>query len=221
MKKLIAFTLILASVGFSATAQERRTVKTPRTEDKMRMHDKKTMQELNLTEAQKSQLKAQRETAKAQLDAIRNDASLSETQKAEKAKAIHQEQKNKMQALLTTEQKAKMEESRKTAQARGKEMSEKRKDAYKDLNLSNDQSLKLKANREAAKAKIAAIKANTSLTEDQKKTQVKEVMQASKADMKTILSAEQLQKMKEMKKDRHGKKGMKDRQLKKQTPAVR
>lgn len=205
MKKLIAFTLVLASVGFTATAQERREVKTPRTEDKMRMYDKKAMQDLNLTEAQKTQLKAQREASKTQLEAIKNDASLTQQQKMEKAKVIHQEQKTKMQALLTTEQKAKLEQSRNASKDGRKEMGEKRKEAFKDLNLTADQSAKLKAQKEASKAKIDAIKANSSLTEEQKKAQVKEVMKSSKADMKNILTADQMKKMQEMKKDRHGK----------------
>lgn len=205
MKKLIAFTLVLATVGITASAQERRDVKTPRTEEKMRMYDKKSMQDLNLTEVQKSQLKAQREAAKAQLDAIKNDASLTDAQKKEKAKAIYIDQKNKMQALLTPEQKAKIAEGRKAAKEDRKEMGEKRKDAFKDLNLTADQSAKLKAQREASKAKIEAIKSNSSLTEDQKKAQVKEVMKSSKADMKNILTAEQMKKMQDMKKDRHGK----------------
>lgn len=207
MKKLIAFTLVLASVGFSATAQERRDVKTPRTEEKMRMHDKKTMQDLNLTESQKAELKTQRAAAKAQLESIKADGSLTEAQKADKAKAVHQEQKTKMQALLTTEQKAKMAESRKAQAERGKEMGEKRKQAYKDLDLTSDQSAKLKAQKEASKAKIDAIKNNSSLTEEQKKAQVKEVMKSSKADMKNILTAEQMKKMQEMKKNKHRKGG--------------
>lgn len=216
MKKLIAFTLVAAIAGFSASAQERREVKTPRTEQKMKMHDKKTMQELNLTETQKAELKSQREASKAQLEAIKADASLTDAQKAEKAKAIHQEQKNKMQALLTTEQKAKLEESRKASAARGKEIGEKKKQAYKDLNLTADQSAKLKAQREASKSKIEAIKSNSSLTEDQKKTQIKEVMQASKTDMKNILTAEQMKKMQEMKKQKHGK----GRKMNRTAPAV-
>ena len=205
MKKLIAFTLVLASVGFTATAQQRRDAKTPRTEEKMRMYDKKGMQELNLTDAQKAELKAQRESAKAQLEAIKSNSTLTDAQKAEKAKAIHQEQKSKMQALLTSEQKAKLEQSRKEAGERGKEMGEKKKQAYKDLNLTNDQSAKLKAQREASKTKIDAIKNNSSLTEEQKKEQIRSVMKTSKDEMKSILTADQLKKMQEMKKDRHGK----------------
>ncbi len=217
MKKLIAFTLAVAVVGFSASAQERREAKTPRTEQKMKMHDKKTMQELNLTEAQKTELKAQREAAKTQLESIKTDASLTDAQKAEKAKAIHQEQKAKMQALLTTEQKAKLEQSRQTAKERGKEMGEKKKQAFKDLNLTSEQSAKLKSQREASKTKIDAIKNNSSLTEEQKKAQIKEVMKSSKADMKNILTAEQLKKMQEMKKNKHGK----GRKMKRTTtPAV-
>jgi Spy/CpxP family protein refolding chaperone len=205
MKKLIALTLVLASVGFTASAQERREVKTPRAEEKMRMHDRKSMQDLNLTEAQKTELKAQRESAKAQLQAIKADGSLTDAQKAEKAKAIHQEQKTKMQALLTAEQKTKLEEGRKVAKERGKEMGEKKKQAYKDLNLTSEQSAKLKANREASKAKMDAIRNNSSLTEEQKKAQIKELKKTSKADMKNILTAEQIQKMQQMKKEKHGK----------------
>lgn len=217
MKKLIAFTLAVAVVGFSASAQERREAKTPRTEQKMKMHDKKTMQELNLTDAQKTELKAQREAAKTQLESIKADASLTDAQKAEKAKAIHQEQKTKMQALLTTEQKAKLEQSRQAAKERGKEMGEKKKQALKDLNLTSEQSAKLKSQREASKAKIDAIKSNSSLTEEQKKAQIKEVMKSSKADMKNVLTAEQMKKMQEMKKERHGK-GRKTKRS--TTPAV-
>lgn len=214
MKKLIVFTLVLASVGFTASAQEKREAKAPKMEEKMRMHDKKAMQELNLTEAQKTQLKADREASKAKLEAIKNDASLSEQQKAEKAKAVHQEQKTKMQALLTTEQKAKMDESRKAAQLKGKEISEKKKQAYKDLNLTSEQSAKMKAQREASQAKIAEIKNNSSLTDEQKKEQIKSVMKSSKSDMKNILTEEQMKKMQEMKKDRHGK-GMRKGRMKK------
>ena len=218
MKKLLALTLILASVGISASAQERRAAKTPSVEQKMRSHDKKGMQDLNLTEAQKTQMKANRDAAKQALDAIKNDASLSQQQKADKAKLIHQEQRTKMQALLTAEQKAKLEQGKKAAEARGKEMSAKRKEAMKDLNLSSDQASKLKSQKEASKAKIAAIKSDNSLTEEQKKTQIKSVMQSSKANMKNILTAEQLKKMQEMKKAKHGGKGKGQRAPKTTTP---
>ena len=221
MKKLIAFTLVLASVGFTASAQERRDAKKPRTEDRMKMGGQKYMKDLNLTEAQKAQLKAQREASKAQLDAIKNDATLPDAQKKEKAKAIFAEQKTKTQALLTAEQKAKLEESRKVSKERHKEMAEKRKDGFAKLNLSADQSAKIKAQREALKVKVTAIKNNSSLTEEQKKAQMKEVRQSSQAEMKSILTPEQQKQMQEMRKGHKGK-GMKPGKFKKESakPAV-
>ena len=45
-------------------------------------------------------------------EAIKNNSSLTEEQKKEQLKALHQEQKNGMQSVLNDEQKAKMKEIR-------------------------------------------------------------------------------------------------------------
>jgi protein CpxP len=212
MKKIIAFTMILAAVGLTSMAQVERKQDDTRKSQQMKGHrgqGKKMMQDLNLTEDQKAKLKAEREASKSQLDAIRNDASLSETQKKEKAKAIHDAQKAKMQSILTPAQKEQMEKNKKEAKEKGKEMAEKRKDmmdkrqdAIKDLNLSNDQAEKLKAHNQAVHEKMKAIKSNTSLSQEQKKAEMKNIQQWSKDERKKILTAEQLQKMEAMKKDR-------------------
>jgi len=221
MKKIIAFTLVLASIGLTSVAQVERKKDDSQKAHGMKArkggHGRKMMDNLNLSEEQKAKLKAEREANKAQLDAIRNDASLSETQKKEKAKSIHEAQKAKMQSILTPAQKAQMEKNKQEAKEKGKQMAqqrtdmtEKRKDAMKDLNLSNDQAEKLKAHNQAAHEKMKAIRSNTSLTEEQKKTEMKNLQQWSKDERKKILTAEQLKKMEEMKKDRMQRgKGMK------------
>ena len=212
MKKIIAFTFILASIGLTSVAQVERKQSDVKKSYGMKGHKgqgKKMMGNLNLTEEQKATLKAEREASKAQLDAIRNDASLSETQKQEKAKAIREAQKGKMQSLLTPAQKEQMEQNKKEAKERGKQKAEKkkemmgkRKDAFKDLNLSNDQGENLKSHNQAVHEKMKAVKSNTSLSAEQKKAEMKNIRQWSKDERAKILTAEQLKKMEEMKKDR-------------------
>ncbi len=69
----------------------------------------KMMKDLNLSDAQKAQMKANKESMKQQSDAIKNDASLSQDQKKAKLEALHKSQKDKMSSVLTAEQKAKIE----------------------------------------------------------------------------------------------------------------
>ena len=204
--------MILASIGLTSMGQVERKQADSKRSYGMKGHKaggKKMMDNLNLTEDQKAKLKAEREASKAQMDAIRNDASLSETQKQEKARAIREAQKAKMQSILTPAQKQQMEQSQKEAKEKGKEMAEKRKDmmdkrkeAFKDLNLSNDQGQKLKAHNQAMQEKMKALRSNTSLTEEQKKAEMKNIKQWSKDERAKILTAEQMKKMEEMKKDR-------------------
>lgn len=86
------------------------------------------LEQLNLTDAQKAQLKQIRESARQQMDAIytpeqkeqlrtarqqkqRPNLNLTDDQKA-KIKAIHQNAENQIQSILTNEQKQKLQEMR-------------------------------------------------------------------------------------------------------------
>lgn len=203
MKKIIAFTMILAVAGFSATAQERRTMKGKKHGMHQQHGQKKEMiKDLNLTDAQKAQLKTDREAYKVKMDALKKDENITVKEMKAREKAIHEEQKTKMQALLTPDQKAKiaanktgMETNRKNMDAMGgNDMKEK-------LGLSNDQAAKLKAHNQETHSKIKAIQDNQSLSMEQKKEQIKAVKEASKTQRKNILTAEQLKRMQEMQKD--------------------
>ncbi|MFT3979954.1 MAG: hypothetical protein QM687_05750 [Ferruginibacter sp.] len=212
MKKLIALTMILAAFGVTASAQVERKIDTSKRARMMDKHrggmDKEMLKGVNLTDAQKEQLKKDRQSAKSQMDAIRNDASLSDAQKQEKIKALKEQQKQNMQALLTPEQKKQIQDNRAAAGTKGdrkdkaKDMMHDRKDMYKELNLTEDQKSKMKTQQAETRSKIEAVRNNTSLTEDQKKAQVKEIMKSAQASQKDILTAEQQAKMKELRKDK-------------------
>jgi Spy/CpxP family protein refolding chaperone len=64
--------------------------------------------DLNLTDDQKAQMKKIHQDAKAQIEAVNNDSSLSADQKQAKIQAIHRGTHKQVEAMLTPEQRQKM-----------------------------------------------------------------------------------------------------------------
>jgi Spy/CpxP family protein refolding chaperone len=211
MKKIIAFTLFLAIAGLSASAQERREMKGEKHGmHKMQGQKRDMMKDINLTDAQKAQLKADRELYKSKMEALRKDENITVKEMKARQKAIHDEQKAKMEALLTPEQKAKIAADRTNMEASRRQMDGKRAGMMKEkLGLSNEQAERLKAHNQEVHSKIKSIQDNQNLTAEQKQEQIKAVKEASKTQRKSILTDEQLKKMEEMKKDGKGMKGSK------------
>ncbi len=75
----------------------------------MRAH---ALKRLDLTDAQKQQLKSQRESTKSALKALRADASLTKEQKREKARELVATARTNFRNALTPEQQAKLDQMR-------------------------------------------------------------------------------------------------------------
>ena len=171
------------------------------------------MKDLNLTDSQKKQFKELHDSYSKQFADLRNNKSLSADEQKTKMQALRKEQSGKMQSILTEEQKTKFAAQRKDwgkrggfahkdGQARGKGFEQMKA----KLNLTDDQSAKLKANRADFHTKAKAIHENKNLTDDQKKEQVKALAQQNRESLKSILTPEQLEKMKAGRKNRFGSK---------------
>lgn len=214
MKKILAFTLILALSGTTLFAQQTRASHKNKAGHGMEHGKKDALKNLDLTEAQQKQLKADNESFKAKMEALNKEENITvKEQKARKA-ALMTEQKAKRDALLTAEQKAKLEADRKAMGEKRKEMDKKRgANMQKELGLSNDQAAKLKAQNQATQTKVKAIKDNTTLSAEEKKEQMKAVKASAVAERKQILTAEQQEKMKAMKKDKKGRHSKKDKKV--------
>jgi hypothetical protein len=65
------------------------------------------------------------------------------------------------------------------------------------LGLSDEQSAKLDANRKVNSEKLKAIRENKSLSDDQKREQMKELHKKQQEEMKSILTEEQMKKLRE------------------------
>ena len=71
----------------------------------------------------------------------------------------------------------------------------------KELDLSKQQKKEVKKYRRSNKANVAAIKNNAALTEHQKKDKLMQIRKENHEKLQTILTPEQKEKMKQMKKE--------------------
>lgn len=117
MKKLLALSLIFAALTLSVNAQNTKTTKSVKSETVQTdsKPGKKGMmaEKLGLTTDQKAKMKEVHQNFKTKKEAIKNDASLTESAKAEKLKALHSEKKESVAKILTKEQQDKMKEIKK------------------------------------------------------------------------------------------------------------
>ena len=116
MKKLLAIVLSFSFFALNANAQVTRNVNPSQKIQKDSTHkkrDSKMMKDLNLTEAQKAQMKESHQNIAQQREAVKNDASLTQEQKKAKMKEMRQSQQEKMNSILTPDQKVKMEAHKK------------------------------------------------------------------------------------------------------------
>ena len=133
MKKLIALSFAACVFSFAASAQTDRTqAKTERQGDRRGKHGKgEMMKDLNLTDAQKAQLKTQHQEMKAKRQALKAQDNITVKEMREKQAALKAEQKSRFEAILTAEQRAKFAEKKAKMDSRMKD--KKGKGNRKDL----------------------------------------------------------------------------------------
>lgn len=109
--------LAVTFMGQLLYAQETTSTELNKSKSETSAHQKKgkhkkgeMLQQLNLTDEQRTKLKGMKADHKQKRDAIKNDNSLNEEQKKEKMHALKEEQKKNMQSTLTDEQKQQMKE---------------------------------------------------------------------------------------------------------------
>lgn len=114
MKRFVVSLLAILMIGIAAQAQEKSGTpqdgKHHKRHGKHGKHQKDFAKELNFTDAQKEQLKSIREESRKQLEELRKNENITVKEAKERRKAIHDQQRTKMQTLLTPEQKQKVEQ---------------------------------------------------------------------------------------------------------------
>jgi hypothetical protein len=157
------------------------------------------MKGINFSEAQKAQLKANRESSKQQMLELNKNDNITVKEFRARKEAIYKSQKEQMDQLLTPEQKNQLAQNKIEQQKKHEMNAAKRMEKMKtNLNLSDDQMNQLKANRHASQAKIKSIKENNQLSQTEKKAQLMALKEAHKKNIQQVLTPEQMSKMEEI-----------------------
>ena len=223
VKKIILSAFVLA-IAVTVQAQEipERKSEKPGMMHKKRHHQGMELKSLNLSEDQKAKFKAENENFRSQMAELKKNETITVKEWKDRSEKIRKQHKTNIQNLLTPEQKVKMQEMRKEGKARHEEgMKGKLENADRrkgmtdlaengdrkaraekmkaELGLTADQAAKMEANHKALAKNMKAIRENDKLTTEEKKEQVKELHKKQKESLKSILTQEQLQKLKEQK----------------------
>lgn len=217
MKKLLTSALVIAlSFGAAQAQQDAARHKGGKHNDKAR-HEM-GYQKLDLSADQQAKIKAINESFRDGMKSLKDQTGLTDAQRKERREALQQKHRTELDAVLTAEQRAKAEAMRKEGKDKDgdksnrdgkgdKEYDGRRGhggDMAKELNLSTEQQAKMETIRKETKAKLDAVRADASLTQEQKKAKSGEIMKAQMEQMKSILTKEQQQKMKDGRKGRPG-----------------
>ena len=168
--------------------------------DRMKHRMGMMMEKLNLTDAQKGQLKTEKETFLKQMEELRKNDNITVKDWRNRMQQLRDDHKSKIQGIFTPEQKAKMEKFKSEMIARQETMVKARIEKMKEhLGLNSEQSLKIDKAAEEMKAALNAIKENKTPGPAQKMDQLREIRKQHMDKLKSILTEEQLKLLKERK----------------------
>lgn len=202
---------LAAFVVTGACAQDQSTDLTDRPS---RHHRNDKLQQLNLTDEQKTELKTIDEDFKQQMtDLKKSEDKITVTEWKSKMSTMRKDHHEKVQKLLTDEQKASLKNMKHDRKRDMRKHGARRLEHMKkELNLTDDQVAAIKKNHEAMGEKFKAVREDKNLTEDQKKVELKKFREQQHESLKSILTEEQLQKLEQQKKH-HKRQAAKGRSL--------
>ena len=206
MKRII-FALLVLSLAFTVKAQKipERKADKPHMMERKKQHHKMDMQKLNLTEGQKSKFKSQNESFRKQMEELKKNENITVKEWKSKMEGLRKQHKNNVAGILTGDQKAQLEKMKVEGKVKHEALTKERAEKMKvHLGLTDEQSAKMESNRKEMGGKMKAIRDNKSLSEEQKREEMKELHKMQKENMKSVLTEDQLKKLKETKHHKPG-----------------
>jgi len=204
MKKTIAGLALIMLAAFSVHAQQ-----TDQPTHRMQQHGRhhggeKFTRALNLSAEQQQQMKELQTSFRQKMADLKKHDEISVKEYNAKLQELRTERKEKMQAVLTPAQKETLAKMKQERQEKAKERALVGAEKLKaKLKLTDAQASQLKDMRAGTMTKIKSIREDNALSHEQKKEQIKGLVMQQKEQLKTILSAEQLQQMEQMKAQHH------------------
>lgn len=153
---------------------------------------KQIAKELNLTDAQKTQIKAIMKEHRAEAQKI-NQSSMTADEKKAALLKLRKGTQEKVVGVLTPEQKAQLDKIRASRKEKRDELGE----CLKSLDLTADQKTQIQTIRTDTHAKVKAVQVDTTLTPQQKIQQILQIRKDSRQKMLALLTPEQREKLNE------------------------
>jgi hypothetical protein len=203
MKKIVLSAMIVTMAVAAVQAQD---LKTRRHKMERGRHVGMMAEKLNFSEEQKTKMKTINEDFRTQMTELKKNDNITVKEWKSRMETLRNDHKTKMQGLLTGDQKAQIEKMKTEHKAMHEVDAKARMEKMKiRLGLSDDQASKLRESRTAMGEKMKALREDKSLDKEKKKEQMKELMKQQKEKMKSILTEDQMKKLRERKGERPGK----------------
>jgi hypothetical protein len=205
MKKIL---LVVVGIMFSGIILAQRADHRQRNADEIAERQTEKMKtELALSEQQSASVRRINLKYADLMSKLRSDTSLIREDRHSKIKTLQAQKKSELDAVLSAEQSEKWEEYRKSAGKGkrgfdGKKRSPRGVDMKQSLSLSDDQSSRMEAAQRSFKDQLHAIHADKQLSDDQRKEKARAARARHEKEVQSILSGEQFDKWKALKKDR-------------------
>jgi Spy/CpxP family protein refolding chaperone len=169
--------------------------KSPEQAPAMRGPGSMIAEKLTLTDDQKAKIKGIQEAAKAQIETVQKDTSLSQDAKQAKQKEIRKSAEEQIHALLTPEQLKELREMNNKASVQAPRTPELGRGIMAELNLTEDQKASIKSINQAARSEMEAVRSDTSLTKDAREAKLKSIRESAMTRIRAVLTPEQQQKL--------------------------
>ena len=183
MKKIL--TGALAIVLFAAAAQAQSKQDT--SFGHHRGGHEMVMKQLNLTSEQQAELKKIHESERQDMQALKNNSSLTADQLKAQRQDLHKKYHEQMQSVFTPAQKEQLKKLRAERKENGNKKGQWNKDGkgfagranfQKELNLTDAQKTQLSQMRADVKSQMQSIRNDQSLSQDQKKEKIHSLMKS-------------------------------------------
>jgi len=209
MKKTLIIAVLLFSFLNVIIAQENWKMKKDNQDQKMQQgnkkgHDREKMAKLlQLTEDQKKQFQQIRKENKIKMDLLDEQQSITVKEYNDRKTILRKEMQSKRESILTKQQKDRIATAKELRELKKREMFVKRMGMMKEkLNLTEEQVKQLSTLDEKNKLAVDKIKNDSKLNDQEKRMKIKTVIASSKELRKKILTAEQLDTLEKMQKNK-------------------
>ena len=209
MKKTIVSLAVMVIAAISVNAQQPdKSMKQDQQHHQQfrhRGHGRDMMaKKLNFSDQQKEQLKNINSDYHKKMTELKKHDEITVKEFKSQMTALHAVHRTQIQALLTTEQKDKLAKMKQDRMQMAKANAGARAEKMKiKLGLTDEQAGKLKTIRTDMVARIKTIHTDNTLSREQKHEQIKSLVIQQKDQLKTILTADQLQQLQQMKEQHH------------------